>query len=321
MTANRWLILIHQLPPKPDYLRVKVRRRLQRIGAIALKNSVYVLPNREETAEDFEWLLAEIEAEGGTATLWESSPLDGLSDDELEGQFRADRERDYAEVAVEARDLHSALKNSAISPGEFQIPGAVARLRKRIDEIAKLDFFSAPGRSSAESGVAALETQFDSRAEDSAPAAFTMMKGITWVTREHIFVDRMSSAWLIRRFIDSEATFKFVPGRSYKPAQGEVRFDMFRAEFTHEGEHCTFETLLKRFDLQADPALVAIGEIVHDIDFKDDKFDRPQTAGVLSILRGLADTSPDDAARLEGSRHIFDGLYGELTERTSPRGE
>jgi hypothetical protein len=321
MTTSPWLILVHQIPPKPDYLRVKVRRRLQRIGAVALKNSVYVLPNREETAEDFEWLLAEIEAEGGTATLWESSPVDGLSDLELEALFRAGPERDYAEVATEARELTLARPHSENASGESPLLSDAARLRKRIDEIAKLDFFYAPGRSSAESTVAALETQLDSPRGNSVPPKSRIMKRQTWVTREGIFVDRMASAWLVKRFIDSEAKFKFVPSRGYKPAPGEVRFDMFRAEFTHEGENCTFETLLKHFALDGDDALVAIGQIVHDIDFKDDKFDRPQTAGVQSILRGLADTTPDDAARLEGSRHIFNGLYGELAERSPQREE
>jgi hypothetical protein len=320
MTTNPWLILVHQIPPKPDYLRVKVRRRLQRIGAVALKNSVYVLPNREDTAEDFEWLLAEIEAEGGTATLWESSPMDGLSDQELEALFRAGPERDYAEVATEAKELLS-IPRPENSPGESYSLSDAARMRKRIDEIAKLDFFYAPGRSSAESSVAALETQLDSPRENSVPPKSRIMKRQTWVTREGVFVDRMASAWLIKRFIDSEAKFKFVPSRGYKPSPGEVRFDMFRAEFTHEGENCTFETLLKHFALDGDHALVAIGQIVHDIDFKDDKFDRPQTAGVLSILRGLADTTPDDSARLEGSRHIFNGLYGELAERSPQREE
>jgi hypothetical protein len=282
---------------------------------------VYVLPNREDTAEDFEWLLAEIEAEGGTATLWESSPMDGFSDLELEALFRAGPERDYVEVATEARELMLARPDSENSSGESPLLSDAARLRKRIDEIAKLDFFCAPGRSSAEARVAALETQLDSPRQNSVPPKSQIMKRQTWVTREAVFVDRMASAWLIKRFIDSEAKFKFVPSRGYKPAPGEVRFDMFRAEFTHEGENCTFETLLKHFALDGDHGLIAIGQIVHDIDFKDDKFDRPQTAGVLSILRGLADTTPDDAARLEGSRHIFNGLYGELAERSPQREE
>src|SRR5688572_10908407 len=95
---NKWLLLIHQIPPKPDYFRVKVRRRLQRIGAVALKNSVYVLPSRPQAIEYFRWLLREIVAEGGEATVCEADFVEGITRDDLEGMFRAERDRDYAEL-------------------------------------------------------------------------------------------------------------------------------------------------------------------------------------------------------------------------------
>ena len=316
MASNRWLFLIHQLPLKPDYLRVKIRRRLEHVGAIALKNSVYVLPNREETAEDFEWLLREIEAEGGTATLVEGVVLDGLSDEELEGLFNADRERDYAEIIDDAKRL----RGTESSP-DAALSREGARLRARLEEVGKLDFFGAAGRSSAESAVNALNIGDAPAGDTRATHAKHDVKGKTWVTREGIFVDRMSSAWLIKRFIDATAKFKFVAGRAYKPSSGELRFDMYRAEFTHEGENCTFETLLSKFSLDTDPALVAIGEIVHDIDYKDDKFGRSQTPGVRAILRGLAESSPSDKSRLEASKPIFDGLYAELSSSGAPSQE
>jgi len=318
MAPNPWLFLIHQLPLKPDYLRVKIRRRLQRIGAIALKNSVYVLPNREETAEDFEWLLREIEAEGGTATLVEGLVLDGLSDGEMEGLFNADRERDYAEIIADARKLGTP-ERATDSSADAPLSKEGARLRARLEESGKLDFFRAAGRSSAESAVHALNSGDASPGDTRITRAKHDIKGKTWVTREGIFVDRMSSAWLIKRFIDPTAKFKFVAARTYKAASGELRFDMYRAEFTHEGENCTFETLLKSFGLDSDCALVAIGEIVHDIDFKDDKFGRSQTPGVRAILRGLAESSPNDKARLEASRPVFDGLYAQLSSPGAPR--
>lgn len=317
MAPNPWLFLVHQLPLKPDYLRVKIRRRLQRIGAIALKNSVYVLPNREEAAEDFEWLLREIEAEGGTATLVEGSVLDGLSDGELEGLFNSDRERDYAEIIADAGRLQAPGKASD-SSADVPLSREGARLRARLEEVGKLDFFGSASRSKAESAVNALNSGDAAVGDTRISQARHHVKGKTWVTREGIFVDRMSSAWLIKRFIDTTAKFKFVAGRAYKPSSGELRFDMYRAEFTHEGENCTFETLLRRFGLDSDPALVAIGEIVHDIDYKDDKFGRSQTPGVRAILRGLADSSPNDKTRLEASRPIFEGLYAQLSSPGAP---
>src|SRR5712692_4453619 len=129
-----------------------------------------------------------------------------------------------------------------------------------------------------------------------------------WVTRRGIFVDRIASAWLIRRFIDPRATFKFVHGKAYKPAASELRFDMFEAEFTHIGDRCTFEVLLERMDLE-DAALKAIAEVVHDIDVKDAKFGRADAAGVESLLAGIALRSKDDEERLARGSAAFDDLY------------
>jgi hypothetical protein len=133
-------------------------------------------------------------------------------------------------------------------------------------------------------------------------------RGRTWVTRTGIKVDRMASAWLIRRFIDPEARFKFVPAKGYRPEEGELRFDMFEAEFTHEGELCTFEVLVQRFGL-TDPALRAIAEIVHDIDVKDAKYGREEAPGIGQLVAGIAAAHPDDEVRLERGAALFEDLY------------
>jgi hypothetical protein len=155
--------------------------------------------------------------------------------------------------------------------------------------------------------AAGTEAQGQGRAPDR------VAPGRVWVTREDVFVDRIASAWLIRRFIDPEATFKFVPARGYRPASGELRFDMYQAEYTHEGEHCTFQTLAARFGL-TDKALQAMGEVVHDIDCKDEMFGRPETRGVAALLRGLADSVDSDAARVESGSALFDNLYASFSK-------
>jgi hypothetical protein len=314
---GRWLLLIHQLPPRPDYLRVKVRRRLQRIGAVALKNTVYVLPNREDTAEDFQWLAGEIADQGGDATLCAATLLGGVSDAEVEALFRAERELEYGE-------LMRAVRAAAGTDGATEHGGELVRLRRRLEHIIARDFFDAPGRDEAEEAIRAAEAEI---AERGAPvgrapsvtpaggAPAQPVRGGTWVTRAGVFVDRMASAWLIRRFIDPAATFKFVSGHGYIPLPGELRFDMYPAEFTHEGERCTFETLLARFGL-GDAALRAIGEIVHDIDLKDERFGRPESAGVAAVLAGIAQAHPADADRLDQGAAIFDGLYVQLGGRS-----
>jgi len=130
----------------------------------------------------------------------------------------------------------------------------------------------------------------------------------TWVTRAGAHVDRMASAWLIQRFIDPEATFAFVTTKQYEPKEGEVRFDMFDADFTHEGDRCTFEVLLDRMGLD-DPALRAIAEVVHDIDLKDTKFDRPETGGIAVLVAGIAMAHRDDEARIVRASQALDDLY------------
>jgi hypothetical protein len=137
------------------------------------------------------------------------------------------------------------------------------------------------------------------------------------VTRKGIHVDRMASAWLIRRFIDRAARFKWVPPRDYVPRAGELRFDMYEAEFTHVGDLCTFEVLLQRTGLR-DRGLDVIAEIVHDIDVKDDKVQRPETAGVASLVAGIALSSGDDDERLARASAAFDQLYEVFARKRRP---
>src|SRR5262249_9098138 len=239
----KWLLLIHQIPPKPNYFRVKIGRRLQRLGAAAIKNSVYVLPKSDQSQEDFEWVVREIVEGGGEASVCEARFVEGLSDAEVEGLFNSAREADYFELATEARRLWSQLPRGKKGDDyKDELESAVARLRKRLEEIEKMDFFAATGRETVEGLLVSLEEKLktsgveESEKDDSGIGAIEKMQGRVWVTRKGIHVDRMASAWLIRRFIDKDARFKFVPGKGYRPEPGELRFDMFEAEFTHEGD-------------------------------------------------------------------------------------
>jgi hypothetical protein len=244
----RWLILMHQLPPQPDYFRVKVWRRLRFIGAVPLKNSVYLLPNTPEAREDFEWLLREISAGEGEATLCEANLLAGITDKEAEMLIAAAANEDKS-------------------------------------------------------------SQADSHSRRAIPVARVRPRGATWVTRRNVHVDRIASAWLIRRFIDPRAHFKFVPAEGYGPEKGEIRFDMFDAEFTHVGSSCTFEVLIHAFGLQRDPALRAIAEIVHDIDCKDDSYLRDETPETARALADLYSRHASDDARLDEGGFLFENLY------------
>jgi hypothetical protein len=293
-------MLIHQIPPKPDYLRVKVRRRLQSLGAVALKNTVYVLPLNESTLEDFHWLRREIVSEQGEATIVAARMVDGVSDQELMDQFRAASDSEYADL------LHAIA-----AAGEEPAPGESERLRRQLEAIEARDHFGATGRSAAKEALHRLEGPDNSIKPDRGETPVERPRGATWVTRKGVFVDRIGSAWLIRRFIDPEARFKFVAPDRYRPDPGELRFDMFEGEFTHIGGNCTFETLLNRFHL-TDERLAVLGEIVHDIDCKDGKFGRLEADWVATMLRGVAATHAGDGERIEAGAAVFDALYAGL---------
>jgi hypothetical protein len=307
----RWLLLVHQLPSSPAYLRVKVWRRLQRIGAVGLRGAVYVLPLGEQTLEDFQWLAREIISAGGEATLCEASFVDGATDAEVEAMFRAARDADYAALATEVRALARRFKKR---PPDDAVD-AIAALRARKAEIVALDFFGASGREAVAGMLADLERKLGG----DAPARTVRARDYrarTWVTRTGIQVDRIASAWLIRRFIDPAATFRFVPAKEYRHAAGELRFDMADGEFTHEGDWCSFETLVHRFGLD-DGALHEIAEIIHDIDLKDDRFGRAEAPGLAQMLSGIAGATADDDERLARGSQLLDTLYTSFASRTA----
>src|SRR5215470_7637187 len=313
--AHSWLLLIHQIPAKPAYLRVKIWRRLQGIGAIAVKNAVHALPMNEETQEDFEWLIREIVEGGGEAFVCEARLIDGLSDEEVRTLFDRARDADYKEIVEGARTVGKQLRPKATSEAVADVRGQVARLRKRLAEIAAIDFFGAIGREAAESSLKSLEARLseddavkNKATSDAGASAVGALRNRTWVTRQGVYVDRIASAWLIRRFIDPDARFKFVSGKGYRPGDGELRFDMYEAEFTHEGDKCTFEVLLERGALK-DPALRAIGEIIHDIDLRDNKYGRDESTGIRTLIDGIAVATSDDLERIARGAEVFNNLY------------
>jgi hypothetical protein len=310
--GERWLLLIHQLPAKPAYLRVKVWRRLQALGAVPVKNAVHVLPATAEAQEDFAWVRREIVEGSGEAMLCEAQFVDGLSDREIRELFLQARDADYHALADEARALAAALEAAASSEQRAEAQRQVARLRTRLGQIVAIDFFGASGREVVDGLLGGLEHKLGAAEEAPAPAslAYDRFEGRVWVTRRGVYVDRIASAWLIRRFIDPKAEFKFVPAKGYAPRPGELRFDMFEAEFTHKGDRCTFEVLLDELLVEhTEPALQVIAEIVHDIDLKEAKFGHPETDGIRTMIAALCAASDDDAERLRRGAALLEDLY------------
>ena len=309
---DEWLVLVHQIPPKPAYLRVKIGRRLARLGSVPLKNSVYLLPARESCQEDFQWVVREVRACGGEASLLRAQFVEGFSTPELEALFNREREQEYQQLLDQARALHAqvlAENEAATDAPEPSFDGELSRLEKRLEEVSARDFFGALGREAVSGLLVEVREQLTPKPDLTALAepSPTIHRNRTWVTRRGVHVDRIASAWLIRRFIDPDATFKFVDAKTYEPRPDELRFDMYDAEFTHEGESCTFEVLCARLSL-AQPGLRAIAELVHDLDIKDERYGRAETSGFYAQIQGITLLHREDERRIELGSQLLDAL-------------
>ena len=316
----RWLLLIHQIPPKPDYLRVKIGRRLQRVGAVAIKNTVYALPAGPESYEDLQWIMREIVEGGGDAFVSESLLGDGLTDEAVRARFDAARNEEYREILADAKALlkaarlpvHKSGRGTAKAKFKTRRPALeneLAKLRRRYEAASAIDFFGASEQAAAAAVLAEIQDHVRRQAaEVGERQASRPLNGATWVTRRDVHVDRIASAWLIRRFIDRRPSFRFVDPNRYAHRDGELRFDMFEAEYTHVGDACSFETLVLQF-LPDDTALREIAEIVHDVDCKDAKFRREEAPGLARMIVGIVALSSEDEDRVEQGTTLFDSLY------------
>jgi len=330
---HEWILLIHQLPPKPTNLRVRIWRKLQKLGAVAIKNSVYVLPASEKAHEDFQWLKQEIASAGGEVLVFQAASVEGATDQEIIAAFRRARDEEFAAVAADFDRLTRAIREQ--SRGKHLSAGRLAaheseidRLHGELERIASNDFFAASGRAAAFAAYercqkqlrAAQGPKIKTPASDTKRGKLDVAKyqGRRWVTRRNLHVDRLACAWLIKQFIDKRPRFYFVADG--ETIDGAIPFDMFGAEFTHQGEDCSFETMLKRFGLDENKGLREIAEIVHDVDLKDDKFHRLEAAGLNAMIDGLSKVLRDDRKLLQQTGVVFDGLHALLSkEATKPK--
>lgn len=312
--ARDWWMLVHQLPPAPPGLRMRVWRRLQDLGALQVKGSVYVLPATDSAREDLQWLLGEIRAANAEASLWRTQAVEGLVDEDLVLRFQATAAFDYEALEADVRELRDALQtsaNRAITTSDAS--KRLARLRTRFGEIGRRDYFDAPRREIVGALLAEVESQLQgptlNALNTSAEGKFDRDKfrGRIWVTRAKVHVDRMASAWLISRFIDPEARFVFTDDARRSPLPDSLRFDMYDGEFTHEGDLCTFEVLLRRFALSY-PGLTRIAQMVHDIDLKESRYAHAETSGVAASLDAIAEAAVDDHGRVALASTVLDGL-------------
>ena len=318
-----WLLLIYQLPSRQSPARVKVWRRLQRIGAVLLKNSAWAMPESDEAREDLEWLKAEIVASGGEAMVLVGHASQQATQEEIVAAFRDARAKDFEALRKDATKLLQRLQRlsgrTSKASGRAEtdpqsdgraLPQALRRIRERARELDAVDFFRSPSSDEVAQLVAQLERharrgQAMKSTTETAGATLAVkdFKKKVWVTRPRPGVDRMASAWLIRRAIDPNATFVF----RTKPRGSEIPFDMYTGDFGHHGDLCTFETLAARFALR-DPAVASIAQIVHDLDMKEARYNRPEAPAVGRLVEGLRQMHKDDDTLLEQGIAIFEAL-------------
>jgi hypothetical protein len=311
---------------------VRIWRKLQKLGAVAIKNSVYLLPANDKTNEDFQWLKQEIEAAGGEAAVFQANSVEGASDQEIISAFRRARDEEFAELTAQLDGLAGSIRGQ--TRGKHLSAGRLAaheteldRLHAELERVVANDFFEAKGRGAAinayERGRKLLrDSQAPVQKRRPRPARAHALtpedyQGRRWVTRRNIHIDRLASAWLIKQFIDKHPRFYFVTDG--EQVRNGIPFDMFGAEFTHHGDDCTFETMVKQFGLSDIKGLSELGQIVHDIDLKDDKFHRLEAAGLKAITDGLCERVSDDRKRLQQASVIFDSLFALLDKQTAKR--
>jgi hypothetical protein len=323
----KWLFLVHQLQSPRSRERVMVWRAVQKTGAVLYRNSVYALPHSRERLEDFQWLCQQIRDAKGEASVFVSEASDRKEDAALRRLFIQRAEENYAAVLADAEKLKTRVERarsdrrlserllSALATEAQQLTEALAAARRT-------DFFDAPKgretRRAVDMVTQRLSAAQPQKMSQAPPRSYRTQEfqGRTWATRERIHIDRLCSAWLIRRFIDRKARFEFAP-EGKLPANA-IPFDVFGVEFSHHGEDCTFETLVKAFQLK-DPALRALAEIVHDVDMKDGKFGRAEAAGLDMAVRALGGASRNDHETLKAGALFLDALYQHLTT-AKPKG-
>jgi len=303
-----WLLLLLSLPPRPSSLRVRAWRRLRALGAVPLRSGAYLLPDSPDRYEQFQWLTQEIQRDGGEATLLRVDRIENMPQADVVRLFQEARNGDYAALAERYRRLLRGRRP--------RLAEELARLARERDRLGEIDFFEAPGRLEVERAREAVEARAASGRVRPAGAAppldLAALRGRRWVTRPRPHVDRIASAWLIKRFVDPAAEFVFAAPDQVPP--DAIPFDMAGVEFGHHGEDCTFETLLRRTGLR-DRKLAILAEIVHEVDIKDGTFAREEARGIDLVLRGLLSAIKDDHEALAQGLTLFDGLYATVGER------
>jgi len=297
-----WLLLLYALPTKRTSARVNLWRKLKRFGAVPLKTSAYVLPDDPAQYERLQWLSEEIRAAGGDASVLRVTQIEGMDEAAIVGMFNQARKADYEELVRACREA------AAQTRSDGELAGEMEKLHRRYNEIKEMDYFKSPAADDAQMALERLDkkTQPKRKGLGSRRLSADQYRGKVWITRPRPGIDRAGSAWLIRKFIDGKARVAFarVPAAKVQA----IPFDMADVEFSHHGDDCTFETLVRRFGI-SDKAVLQMAEMVHDADLEDGKFQRPECIGINAVLSGWEKMGLSDSELLSKGIECFEALY------------
>lgn len=308
----KWITFSYSLSAQSSSPRVAVWRQLKRIGAISPAGGVYVLPWGDDCLEAFTWLAQQTRQAGGEALVMHVEQFEDLTDQEMMVLFRQARQEDYAALDAQAAQLEAALVQHSEGAARLAFKEELERLRKQYTEIARIDYFECPERAAVTVRLGRLRQALLPEPVvpvEIAAREVAAYRDARWVTRPHPYVDRLACAWLIRRFVATDALIRYAT----EPEAGEIRLDMPGAEFSHQGDLCTFEVLLRAFNLNA-PTLFIIAEIVHEIDLHDGLYAWPQVGGVEALLRGWQRSGLSDQEMETRGLLLFDGLHAAAEE-------
>jgi type II secretory pathway component PulJ len=321
---QEWLLIFYSVPAHPVSNRMKIWRKLAKSGAVQLKGAVYILPATDEHEELFQWLIGEVKSMGGDGAFVRSAEIQSMEATDIRDLFLSRAEEEYRGFERKLETLERKIQNirkGARHHVNANLSDHAGKLVKELEDMHRRDFFSTAVGLEMSRRLQALKTTlrgFSAHREESV-ATVTLKRpsdyvGRSWFTRKKPFIDRMASAWFIRRFIDANADFKFIDeGDLSSLGANAATFDMRGGDFTHVGDLCTFEVLLKSFSVR-DKVVRKIAEIIHDLDVKDDKFGNPEAPGVEEILMGIRKTAKNDADALEQGMAVFEMLYQSKTQ-------
>lgn len=323
MKLPGWLLAFYSVPSMPANNRIKIWRKLARAGAIPLKGAVYILPYSEEHYELFQWLISEVSSMGGEGDFVRVEHVETMKDLEIINLFNKQRESKYRNIEKGLDGLErkiSSIKKGGRGQNKVLLLRQIDKIMRGYEEVRRIDFFLSKAGSKVEERIRDIRHEIDVIFGTKGDMPVVTVASIPqrrirdyrkklWITRKAPFIDRIASAWLIKRFIDKEASFDFMDEKEIGGKRDNmVTFDVRGGEFTHAGDMCTFEVILKAFGLK-DKALKKIAEIVHELDMKDDKYKNPESRGIEELLRGLIKTAKGDTEVLEKGMAVFEMLY------------